>query len=315
MKTPSARPHEAVGPRATVAICTRNRRESLARCLDSLCKQRTNFEWEILVVDNGSTDGTHEVIAPAQSASDVMIRMVLEPTPGLTHARNRALSDAHGDIVVMSDDDMTFDKGWLSSHWSPFADPSTGVTGGRTLPEFPTATPGWMRSLLQTGVGGPCGYYDLGPKQVELVAGDSRLPMGGNMAMRRSYALELGGFSTALGIGNSALLGEDTDIAMRIRSSGRRILYLPGATTHHHLESDKLSTSAIANYFRANGRTDAFMRKRSGDWNMGWYIRNYVKYWLALAQMHVKKSPAKRMKHQIKAFKCQGRLGIKSGVQ
>ena len=198
---------------------------------------------------------------------------------------------------------------------SSFTDLSIGATGGRTLPVFPVSIPDWMRSVLQGGPGGPCGYYDLGPNQVDLVAGDSRLPMGGNMAIRRSCALELGGFSAALGIGNSSLLGEDTDLAMRIRSSGRRILYLPGATTHHHLESDKLSMLAIENYFRAHGRTDAFMRKRSGMLSMRWYVRNYVKYWLALAQIHVKTSPAKRLKHRIRAFKCQGRLGIKSGAQ
>ncbi len=276
-------------------------------------KQQADFIWEILIVDNGSTDGTHEVIAHAQSVSDVVIRTVVEQKTGLTHARNRALSDARGDVVVMSDDDMTFDEGWLCSHVSSFTDHSTGVTGGRTLPEFPDATPDWLRSVMQSAVGGPCGYYDLGPAQVELVSGDPRLPMGGNMAMRRSCALELGGFSTALGIGNSPLLGEDTDMAMRIRSAGRRILYLPGATTHHHLEPDKLSMSAIAMYFRALGRTDAFMRKSSGKWSMQWYIRNCVKYFVALAQVKVKKNPAKRLQHRIRTFKCQGRLGIKSG--
>ncbi len=315
MKAPAAQLKRTEWPRATVAICTRNRRKSLARCLDSLRKQQASFDWDILVVDNGSTDGTHEVITRAQSNSDVAILTALEPKTGLTHARNRALSDARGDVVLMVDDDMTFEKGWLDAHMSPFTDQSIGATGGRTLPVFPESTPDWMRSELQSGTGGPCGHYDLGPKQVDLVADDPRLPMGGNMAIRRSCALELGGFSEALGIGNSPLLGEDTDLSRRIRSSGRRILYLPDATTHHHLEADKLSMSSISEYYRAYGRTEAFTRDGSGKHNVKWHVRNRVKYWIALVQMHLKKNPAKRMRHRLRASKFRGRMDHHSGVQ
>src|SRR6266404_2743397 len=103
----------------SVAICTYNRAALLPRVLDSVTNQTpVGEEIEIIVVDNGSTDETREQIA-ARQRQDNRIRYIVEPRPGIAHARNRALEEARGEYLAFIDDDAWADKNWLVNLISP----------------------------------------------------------------------------------------------------------------------------------------------------------------------------------------------------
>lgn len=112
----------------SVVIATRNRAESLKDTLTSLTRQSREPD-EVIVVDNGSTDHTKEVVL---SFSDRLnIKYVYEAVKGVPHARNAGTQNARGDIVAFIDDDCVADESWLKQIETPFIrDPSIGVVGG-----------------------------------------------------------------------------------------------------------------------------------------------------------------------------------------
>jgi glycosyltransferase involved in cell wall biosynthesis len=105
----------------TVAVCTRNRARSLDRTLRSIATDGApvGVEWEILVVDNGSTDETASVVQ-ALGSEWKCLRMVGEPEAGLSRARNRAVSEARGRYIVWTDDDVLVTPGRLAAYRSAF---------------------------------------------------------------------------------------------------------------------------------------------------------------------------------------------------
>ena len=105
----------------TVAICTRNRAELLCRAMDTIVALTipAGVEWELIVIDNGSTDNTAEVLAGYKDR--LPIRRVYEPVAGLSNARNRAVVEARGDYICWTDDDVLLDRGWLLKYHEAFA--------------------------------------------------------------------------------------------------------------------------------------------------------------------------------------------------
>lgn len=239
----------------SVVICTRDRREHLERALESLRSQESDRSWEVLVVDNGSGDGTLAWVEGQVPGYPVPLRVVSEPRRGLSHARNRALRDARGRAVVYLDDDATCRRGWVQGHASAFARPDVVATGGRILPVFPPGTPAPWRALLLAQPGGPTGYYDFGPEPRDIVeAGSARLPFGGNLGVIRALGLEIGGFRTDLGWGSRLVPGEETEFLWRLQARGGRIAYVPSATVDHHLTLRQVSLDHFRRWHRGYGR-------------------------------------------------------------
>lgn len=134
----------------TVAICTRNRAASLARTLAGLRRLivPTGLKWELLIIDNGSFDTTREVLDGARL--QLPIRRVLEPSLGLSHARNRALENARGELILWTDDDVIVGPRWLVEHVEGARNfPSAAFFGGPIAPRFVAAPPRWLRRNLK----------------------------------------------------------------------------------------------------------------------------------------------------------------------
>src|SRR5262245_58021394 len=107
---------ETTLPDITVLICTRNRAAQLGHALSSAARMDAppGVRWELVVVDNGSTDETEQV---ALGYSDRLpVRLVREETPGLSHARNRGVSEARGRYICWTDDDIVLDRNWLAAY-------------------------------------------------------------------------------------------------------------------------------------------------------------------------------------------------------
>jgi len=106
----------------SVVVCTYNRAAKLPDCLQNLLAMTVpeGVAWELICVDNNSTDNTKEVIEGFARKSTIPIRYVFEPAQGLAHARNAGLTRGRGEIVAKTDDDCIADLDWLAASWRQF---------------------------------------------------------------------------------------------------------------------------------------------------------------------------------------------------
>jgi GT2 family glycosyltransferase len=220
-------------PSVTVAVCTRDRTEDLARCLDSLARL-DHPAHEVLVVDNApATEGTRILVERREGA----VRYVREPRPGLDWARNRAIAEATGDVVAFTDDDALVDPHWVRALAAAFAgDPSVAAVTGLVLPSeldteaqvlferYRSFVRGFRRRrVVAMGAGPLATRYGL--------AGD--YGTGANMAFRRAVFDRIGRFDPALDVGTPARGGGDLEMFFRVLKEGHALVYEPNAIVRH----------------------------------------------------------------------------------
>ncbi len=221
--------------RVTVAVITYNRSRYLRETLAGLVNQAFPADaWELLVVDNNSTDDTGAVVA-SFAGSNPSPRRILETRPGLDHGRNRAIEEARGDIVALVDDDIVVAPDWLAELVAPFSSagsPGIGVVGGEVVPVFPDGLPAWLE-----GAHRPLSFRaDAGP----LPPGQA--PMGANFAFPSSVFARLGNFDASLDRQGSKLFGGgDSDMIRRIRAAGLEVWFVPGAKVLHQIPAGRLT--------------------------------------------------------------------------
>jgi glycosyltransferase involved in cell wall biosynthesis len=247
----------------SVAICTRDRRESLLRSIASLTAP-AEARWELLVIDNASCDDTRCACESLADAFPTLLRVVDEPTPGLSHARNRALSEARGRVVVFIDDDVTCQPGFVDAHARAFQASDVVASGGRILPVLPAELRGGWRRYLERELGGPTGHYDFGlePRDISDTSG-VLLPFGGNVGVVREAARSLGGFRPDLGFGGELVPGEETALLRRLGELGR-IVYVPAASVDHHVGSARVRLAYWRRWQRGYGRARVRMERPTG---------------------------------------------------
>src|SRR5262249_32999269 len=168
--------------RLTIAICTWNRCEWLRKTLEgfSAVDIPVATEWEILVVNNNCTDQTDQVIRAYEGR--LPIRRVFEPRPGLSHARNRAVTQATGKYILWTDDDVTVCTGWLAAYVDAFRRwPDAAVFGGPIEPWFDGTPPKWLSQIYNT-IAGVYAARDFGTEPVPL--SPNVIPWGANYAVR-----------------------------------------------------------------------------------------------------------------------------------
>jgi len=220
----------------SVAICTYNRAALLNRVLDSLANQSpSNYEVEILIVDNGSTDGTSQVVNQRQ-AQDARIRYVVEREPGIAHARNRALAEARGEYLAFIDDDAWADPGWLENLLAPIqsVSPRPECVVGPVSLVWEGNRPDWFPDRFESLL---C-RYEMGNVPRFLDADGYLLTT--NSLFHRETLLKLGGMRTDLGHKRKSLLGgEDNDIFKRLIANGHHVYYQPTAHVNHPVPKER----------------------------------------------------------------------------
>lgn len=218
-------------PKATIAVCTRDRPEDLKRCLDGLVKL-PDLGQEILIIDNcPSTDATQRIVAQYDN-----IRHVLEEKPGLNVARNRALKEASHEIVAFTDDDAVPDPGWLAALLKNFKDSRVSSVTGLILPlELETKAQEEFERCSPMGKGYHRRVFDIN-ENPPLSAGN--IGAGANMALRRSIIELVGDFDEALDCGTPTKSGGDHEMFDRILSAGYQIIYEPEALCWHRHRRD-----------------------------------------------------------------------------
>lgn len=247
-------PPDLAAPPITVAVCTHNRADLLAGCLRAVLAQ--DMPCEVLVVDNASTDATPAV------ARQFPVRYVVEPTPGLSRARNRAWREARAPIVAYLDDDARPRPGWLAHLLDTFAaQPRAACVGGRIELELPASRPAWYGPQFA----GYFSAFDLGGAAPRRVSARHEIPFGANIAFRRAALEGAGGFSEALGrTGGDSAGGEEIDLALRLMAAGEEVWFDPRAAVTHVIAPDRLRWNFILRSARAAGRNWAAYERGEG---------------------------------------------------
>lgn len=245
-------------PLLSVVLSTLDRAASLERTLASLagCTWRAGAPWELVLVDNGSSDRT-ALVAQAHRAH-LPLRRVLEPTRGLSSARNRGLAEAKADLVAFTDDDVELDVGWLEA-WveAAAAFPAAAWFGGRILPRYDGRKPRWLRDESMPLIAGLLGYYDRG-EAVRLYADDEPAPFGACFGLRRTAWERVGRFRTDLGmVGREPGRGEETDYLARARAEGLAGAYVGNALVWHRIPADRFAPLGLVRWGRLIGRAQA----------------------------------------------------------
>lgn len=246
-------------PRASVIVCTLNRRELLADCLASLVGQQVPMsEYDVFVVDNGSTDGTRHQVAEWTTRAP-NIRFVMEPGTGLARARNAGLRAAGGEVVAFLDDDAVASKGWLAAVLHAYDRwPGVAAVGGPVELVWPKRPPAWLSSSFHTWYSG----LDLG-SEARLLR-ESEIPFGTNMSLRRD-AVPHGGFALELGHrGRHLGYNDEVELFARLRGDGHEIAYEPAAVVRHRVLPARLSPAWMIRRAYAQGRSDAVLEALSG---------------------------------------------------
>jgi glycosyltransferase involved in cell wall biosynthesis len=240
----------------SVVVCTYNRAAALAEMLGSLRAQRgvDTLAYEVLVVGDGCTDGTADVVS--RFAPALPIRFINQPHAGKSSALNTACREALGDLIVFLDDDVVVDDEWLRGFWSASnRRPDVACFQGRVLNRWLCPIPEWLAVKGEFQIRGPIVNGDFGPDEIPM---KPIRVVGANAAIRREALRAAGEFRTDIGPGHpTAGLNEDTDMALRLEDMGYTGLYVPAATVEHPVPPERATQAYFKRWARACGRSEA----------------------------------------------------------
>jgi glycosyltransferase involved in cell wall biosynthesis len=232
------------------------RARRLARLLDDLVNQITAFRYEIIVVDNGSTDETSAVVqrlvVRRAVALNAQVRYFYEPRLGASRARNRGIASARAPILAFVDDDVRVASDWVESIVRAFEhDPTVDCLGGQVEPRWPTEPPRWLTKAhwpplaLQIGRG-TAPYLDAEHASACLITA--------NFACRADVFQELGGFSPEF------VRDEDREFNLRMWRAGKRGKYEPSIRAFAEVQHERLARRHHRQWYRVTGRSHARLR-------------------------------------------------------
>lgn len=228
----------------SIVICTYNRANLLDRTLSSIKKQFGDKSiFEVIVVDNCSTDNTKKIANEWQNDQDIKVKYLYEGTQGLSFARNTGMNNSQCEYLLYLDDDIFADPNLIQSYID-FLQTSNmtniACLGGKVLIDWENGQkPDWLPEKFLNLYG----YFDLGSIIV-----NSMYAVGCNMLWKKNILLENGGFSTDLGrLGDKKLGSEETELMEKVINSGYEIKYIPGALVHHWTPKERQTRKYLYN--------------------------------------------------------------------
>jgi len=237
--------------RASVIVPTRNRADRLDACLAALAHQTLPAEqFEIVVVDNGSTDGTAERIKRWAELRPGL-RRVEEPAAGVSRARNAGIAAARGELLAFVDDDAVAEPRWLATLLGAYDRfPRVGAACGRARLRLERRPPAWYGRLTEAWYSA----MDFGPS-ARLLLDPGEVPWSLNLSVRAALAREIGGFPVELGrVDENLESGEESPLIAAVRAAGLRIAYEPDAVVWHAVPAERLRLRWLLRRTWAEGR-------------------------------------------------------------
>ncbi len=233
----------------SVVLATYNRAASLSTTLNSLSSvhQSPSFTWELLVIDNNSTDSTRNVIEKFAISAKFSVRYVFEKRQGRSAALNAGIAQAKGDIVVFTDDDVLFDPDWIVNLKQCFDKFNCAAVAGSVVALWTHSKPEWLEMEGQFAVV----HFVLGDEPKEI----HEPPLGANSAFRKEVFERHGLFRLDLGVRGSehTITCDDTEFGGRLIRAGEKIMYCPTAIVYHPVDPNRTTKKYFLSWYYYNG--------------------------------------------------------------
>jgi glycosyltransferase involved in cell wall biosynthesis len=253
---------DSSNPIISVIISTHNGEARLKSTLPSHLKQTApSGSYEILLVDNASTDNTRDfVMSLAQTNSQ--LKYVFEKSLGLHNARHAGARAAKGDILLFTDDDATADANWIDSYLQAFRNhPLINAAGGPVEPEWEQKPEPWLTNVVSDGkffpalgLMKPFGHFRLTP---------DCFFFGVNLAIEKKLLFELGGFNPE-SFGDRWLGDGESGLLRKLWQNGKHVAFVPNAKVHHHIPKHRMTLAYLKHWSRNWGASDAYTKYSPG---------------------------------------------------
>lgn len=292
----------------SLIIPTHNRARLLVDALDSVARSRevaSPARIEVIVVDNNSSDDTPDIVKQrSERGFPFQLRYVLETRQGVSHARNRGITEGQGSLIAFMDDDQRMHELYIARLPHEIEATKADCIGGPNSYYNSDGhdLPDWLQPLLENE-----GQYDCGP-EVKVLGPDERMLIGGNMVFRKPVLQEIGGYNVNLGRRGKGLLGgEEYEIQERLFAAGYRIVYSPHLIQYHYLRPERLKKSYWWRHLFAYGRTIYRQEKFAGKHDdtaffLGlprWSWRSLALHELPQLMHSISGSETKRLRQQL----------------
>lgn len=242
----------------SLLVCTYNRCEDLRELLETAVAQETEgrFNYEVVVVDNNSTDNTRATVEEFIAAGHKNVRYLFEERQGKSHALNTGLKAVRGWAYVITDDDFLLPPDWARGIYDGFREhPDVAFVSGKVLPLWQAEPPAWLTNRHWSALA----MADYGEK--EFITDESNQICLLACAFRVGDVVAVGGYHGELGPQKGRTgATEDLDLLIRLWKSGRKGLYLPHVSFRHKATADRLTKSYHRRWHRDHGRSYAIMR-------------------------------------------------------
>jgi glycosyltransferase involved in cell wall biosynthesis len=249
----------------SIIIPTRNRAKLLDKALNSILSQTyPQHDFEVIVVDNGSTDETRDICSSYEHKFS-HYHYIYEKKPGLHVGRHAGLKAAQGKILVYADDDIRAFPTWLEGIAEAFKNPEVALVGGKNLPDFEIEPPDWVKRLWTKHNG--CrsipmfSVLDFGDEIQEI---SPLYVWGCNFSIIKSVLQEIRGFHPD-GMPKDRLQyrGDgETAVSLAIQRLGYKTIYNPKASVYHRVSANRMTLSYIRNRAFAQGISDSYTKIR-----------------------------------------------------
>jgi glycosyltransferase involved in cell wall biosynthesis len=252
-------------PQIAAIICTHNRDNYLGAAIDSLLAQEYD-DFEVLVVDNGSTDSTKTVVE--SRLSHPQLKYVYEPVLGLSVARNTGAKETTSPILAYLDDDAEASPQWLRVLIEAYnKNEKLAIAGGKVTLIWPDGItpPKWISSDMAAGLGA----YDLG-ENIVYIDNPNLTPRGLNYSMRRTFLEQIGGFDANLGrVGKKLLSNEELYMTELALKNGWQVAYLPDALAAHNVAPERVKPEWFLRRSWWQGVSECYREEVAGRTGIG----------------------------------------------
>lgn len=252
---------DRAAPDFTMLVCTFNRAHDLAELLDTAIAQGTadEFTYEIVVVDNNSTDGTRALAESFVQRRPDLVRYFFEPRQGKSNALNTGLAAMRGHYYAIVDDDFILPTDWLLRIARGFKrHPGAAFVGGKVLPRWESTPPRWLTRDHWSALA----LADHG--DAEFIVDSSRTVCLLACTFRADAVRSVGGYNSGLGVSAGKIGGvEDLDILQRLWAAGFYGAYLPEVSFEHKVAASRATKAYHRRWHRGHGESYADLRDAS----------------------------------------------------
>jgi glucosyl-dolichyl phosphate glucuronosyltransferase len=300
----------------TIAICTSNRCELLKQTLESISKLSIppGVEWELIIVNNNCTDATDDVIS--SFSSRLPVKRILEPRPGLSHARNSAVQHSKGDYIVWTDDDVLVDPQWIHEYVKAMQKwPEAGFFGGTIQPWFEGTPPSWLQEIFsQISSAYAARYKGDEPQPIDFAR--DIVPYGANFVIR-SIEQRQHLYDSRLGLRpGSFIRGEEITVFRAMLGKGIEGWWVPTARVRHYISKQRQTIRYLRNYYFGQGEYNAILnssktREPQLFSRPRWLWRSAVQAELKYRFHRFSSSPHAWIKDLMRSSQLWGQLGIR----